>query len=31
MWLQNDLITRHYQGLDPSRALLHGEQAQDRR
>jgi len=28
LWLQNDLITRHYQGLDPSRALPQGEQAQ---
>jgi hypothetical protein len=24
LWLQNDLITRHYQGLDPSRALPQG-------
>lgn len=28
LWLQNHLITRQYQGLDPSRALPQGEQAQ---
>ena len=28
LWLQNDLITRHYQGLDSSQALPPGEQVQ---